>query len=414
MKTLKDAIASIKETREQYRGAPRVRYVCELGTYMGKRQRVVRNTRRECESEVRTFYASVKDAKDNALLLTTAQVFEASEAYRCIRESGDLHTLLYIVSDWLTCNRTASRVMDIAVKEYCARYNANQEVQRGLVERYVGGLLCGYEFGVSPSCADVFASTDRIAKKLRSQYKADSTYNTALGYVKTFARWCAKPCRRYITQEQCEAVCSLERLAVTQKTVEVVTPLELAQMAATLQSCLHDFHDGYYLRFALSFFCGMRSAEIDRCERSWFQKDGTVFVEKAKGYSSRAASRSFMPCETARAWIARCDLDEIFDNGPMPTASEFDWFVTQCEKEHGIRVPKNAGRHSFVTYHSALTGDRSKTLTMAGTSDQMAKLHYRRNATEEDARLYFSVMPMPKMQRQPFTVNMQGRRAGNK
>ena len=53
------------------------------------------------------------------------------------------------------------------------------------------------------------------------------------------------------------------------------------------------------------------------------------------------------------------------------------------------------GRHSFCTYHVALTGSADRTATLLTHRGSVSTLydHYRGNATNEQAKCYFSVRP---------------------
>lgn len=54
-----------------------------------------------------------------------------------------------------------------------------------------------------------------------------------------------------------------------------------------------------------------------------------------------------------------------------------------------FKVPPNAARHSFVSYHLALFQDVAKTELQAGHDRAVLFEHYRELVTQEDARRYF-------------------------
>jgi hypothetical protein len=56
-------------------------------------------------------------------------------------------------------------------------------------------------------------------------------------------------------------------------------------------------------------------------------------------------------------------------------------------------MPKNAMRHSFVSYHLALFEDVAKTELQAGHDRAVLFGHYRELVTQEEAEEYFTLVP---------------------
>jgi len=67
----------------------------------------------------------------------------------------------------------------------------------------------------------------------------------------------------------------------------------------------------------------------------------------------------------------------------------------QIAKKTGFRMPHNALRHSFCSYHVALQGDAGKTATLLTHRGNVAILyeHYKGNASKAQAEEYFSIVP---------------------
>lgn len=147
---------------------------------------------------------------------------------------------------------------------------------------------------------------------------------------------------------------------------------------------------GPYL--ALSFFAGLRSASINRLRREdiRFEERG-ILLPGAKHKTGRRFYVEGFP-ENLWDWLApwkkRKHLPEL---GKTTLNKRREKIYLSA----GINFPRNAGRHSFCTYHVALHGDAGKTATLLTHRGSVAMLynHYRGNATKTDALRYFSIHP---------------------
>lgn len=402
MKTLKEALALIKEVRDVRAGVPRVRFICELGTFGGKRQRIIRGRHDLCAAGVRDYYKTVGRTNGLGFALSAQQVSDACAALVLLKQHGKAECLAMVANEWLAlkAQEAQSKIVkvtaDAALAAYLKRFDDRQDATLAIAERHILGWMRSAR--AANSGLDDHFSVDSVRAYV-STFHTAATRNIALGRLKTFARWCAKPCNRYLTTEKAEAVCSLDKEAVPRHAVEV----------AEVHAVKHLFDymagdpfsgSGFVLRAVLGFFCGCRTSEIERmaghpeCYRA---KDGVLFVKRAKGYMVRDADRSFVVNSTARAWFDfianRClgGLDAAWKE--MPTASRYEKYIAKVEACFGIRFPHNAARHSFISYDVALREDIGNTATVAGTSVAMIERHYKRVVAHDEAVAYFAVTP---------------------
>ena len=401
MKTLKEALASIKEVRDVRAGVPRVRFICELGTFGGKRQRIIRGRHDLCAAGVRDYYKTVGRTNGLGFALSAQQVSDACAALALLKQHGKAECLAVVANEWLALKAQEARsklvkvTADAALAAYLKRFDDRQDATLAIAERHILGWM-------RSACAangllDDYFSVASVRAYVAT-FRTAATRNIALGRLKTFARWCAKPCNRYLAPEKAEAVCSLDKEAVPRRAVEV------AEVRAVKLLFNHMIQSGsgsgYFLRAVLGFFCGCRTSEIERmaghpeCYRA---KDGVLFVKRAKGYMVRDADRSFVVNGTARAWLdwieARCvgGLDAAWK--AMPTASQWEKRLAKVEERYGVRFPHNAARHSFISYDVALRENIGNTATVAGTSVAMIERHYKRVVAHDEAVAYFAVTP---------------------
>jgi hypothetical protein len=67
--------------------------------------------------------------------------------------------------------------------------------------------------------------------------------------------------------------------------------------------------------------------------------------------------------------------------------------VSEACASAGVRRVANGGRHSYITYKIALTGDVARTAVESGNSPEVINSAYRGLATEADAKRYFQITP---------------------
>ena len=67
--------------------------------------------------------------------------------------------------------------------------------------------------------------------------------------------------------------------------------------------------------------------------------------------------------------------------------------LANITKLAGVPWPRNAARHSFVSYHLAKFGSAAKTALEAGHTEQMLFAHYREIVTKEAATEFWNLFP---------------------
>lgn len=390
-KTLNQALASITTTTDAAHGT---RYICELGSFNGQRRRIVRGRLDLCESAVREFYATIGQSGDAKLALSPQQVSDAACAYSLLRQHGITDPIYVIVNRYLEAKAKNDSVpydLADAYDEYLAHYSHEQKVQRHFVEQRVG-KFCGWMMrntrnGVK--CHQV-CSLDVTGYLGQLNSPAPRTYNGTLSYISSFFEWCRKSCRKYVVSNPCEGidfkpVSADEPEIATVRAVEAIfNQLDSDTAGEDLYACAK--------RAALSFFCGMRTAEIARIGPEDILQDGTVIVRRPKGFTKGVHPRVFKAPDTARAWLD-CIPASIAPAGDtlyrrMVSCALKNYKVPQSE------VPRNAGRHTFITYDLAKRGLPESTAGMCGTSVGVIKKHYQSvSVSVTDAEEYFSIRP---------------------
>jgi integrase len=204
--------------------------------------------------------------------------------------------------------------------------------------------------------------------------------------------WAPKTARNYLTDlsiffNWCIRRSLLERNPVlgveisfhrSTKPIEVHTPDQVRTILQTaaradLDVCRH---------LAIRYFTGVRTSEAHLIRESHIKLDQDLIEVPAANAKTRAR-RLITIQPNLRAWLAL--------GGEMRAIG--DMTVRRVIKLSGVPWPSNVTRHSFVSYHLALTQSASKTALEAGHTEQMLFTHYRAVVTPQAAAEYWAIKP---------------------
>lgn len=150
---------------------------------------------------------------------------------------------------------------------------------------------------------------------------------------------------------------------------------------------IHKEEPALLANLVLGGFCGLRRGEL--MMQKWDDVDlkrGHLRVTKAK---SRTPARRLVPiCGAARKWLQLCPR-----NGELIGASWASDHARARIIAAKIECPKNAFRHSFISYRCAETGSVDRTAQEAGNSPKKIFQHYRELVTPRDGKAWFAVRP---------------------
>lgn len=143
--------------------------------------------------------------------------------------------------------------------------------------------------------------------------------------------------------------------------------------------------------FALAFFAGLRSCEIEVLD--WAEIHlGRSYIEVTKGKSKTRQRRIVAIRPNLKAFL------EIHRRLSGPVVPR-NWWNRRQEfgKRIGMRQwPRNVARHSFVSHHYQYMGNENLTAAEAGHSPQVLQEHYRELVSPDDARAYWMIFPSPR------------------
>jgi integrase len=250
------------------------------------------------------------------------------------------------------------------------------------------------EFGSDRMLSDITAQEVTMALRKRlvddKDQKTWTTYNKHLGDIKTFVGWCAKPERKFIESSPLEGVSGL---AIAYKEPEYVKAGDVEKLFRTLERHKDDAPSDL-ADAVLSFFCGMRQSEILRVRDGDGSvkidiAEGFVRVVKVKGATHGTRPRAFKLSEQALAWMRSFD----FMSAVAEKNAKFRVHLTKRAKEAGIILPKNAGRHTFITMHAAAYHDQNQLTSIVGNTEGVRASSYDGIEVEKNGKAYFAIMP---------------------
>lgn len=145
----------------------------------------------------------------------------------------------------------------------------------------------------------------------------------------------------------------------------------------------------------LSFFCGMRQAEINRVRLGRTavvidMEERFIRVIACKGATKGIQPRVFTIPSTALAWMQSFD----FMGAVMQKNDIFRKHLRKIAAVAGIKdIPENCGRHTFCTMFDAAFHDQAQLTAIAGNSEDVRMKHYNGLATEKEGRAFFNILP---------------------
>ena len=170
-----------------------------------------------------------------------------------------------------------------------------------------------------------------------------------------------------------------------ERSIGILTPGEAATVMAAAGS--------YAAMLALMLFAGVRPSEIrarGKPTMTWRQVDlvgRTVRIEAAQSKTRQPRVLEGLPANFW-AWMEACK--------DLPLVAGFPRQATRMAREAiGRAWPQDACRHSFATYHVAISGSVERTALLMGHEGAPGMLHrhYRGLATKAEAEVFFGIVP---------------------
>lgn len=396
----REVLSSIKERVILKNGVKYTIFSAFLGRdpKTNQKKRVAKADEKELRDYITDFYRKLEKGGDSAVALDHAQSADAAHALDLIAQHGLAMNLVECVRAVLD-GRTVSAAADSGttigeawtrfLAEHIAHTSpANQRAVKSRVGAWVANagpdapLSAVSAAGVKEYLlANVYRTSDPTTAK---------TYNNVLGDIHTFMRWCASVEQRLLSADPLDG---MKKMPVGYRPPKYAKADDVAKLFAVLErhkaDAPADLADAI-----LSFLCGMRQCEIERVREGENAvkislEDHFIRVIKVKGSTRGIRPRAFRIPEQAEAWMRSFDFLAAVQE---PNTSFREHLVARA-KEAKIALPRNAGRHTFITMFEAAHHDTNALSGIVGNTDAVRSKSYNGVELEREGRAYFQIMP---------------------
>jgi integrase len=178
-----------------------------------------------------------------------------------------------------------------------------------------------------------------------------------------------------------EGISKVTHYEVRGKEVEVFTPEEMKKM-------LNAGKPEVQLALALTSFAGIRGAELGRLD--WRDIRFDLGCIRIKAQHAKTGIRRVPPIpDNLRAWL----LLHQKESGPVVSYKNVYNQYPKVADEAEVKWKRNAHRHGFASYRTALVKNLDQVAIEAGHSKQQLMSNYFQVVSEEAAKAWFSIMP---------------------
>ena len=347
------------------------------------------------KKKISDFYKKISVKGPIAVQLKPFEVMDAREALEILAKAGISTTLTNCAMKFIEmqgpktekCTVTLERAYQLYAE---AKSNTSASTQKNIRDRVGSFVQC---FGATRKLSEITAK--EVSSLLKSRFppsnpKSITSYNGHLGDIKTFVKWCAHPEQAFISETP---------LAVMQKIArEYVQPKYThAEEVEKLFRYLEDHRDEMPTDLAhaiLSFFCGMRQVEIARISEGPESvvinlEERFIRIIKVKGSTRGFKPRTFTIPDLAIQWMKSFD----FMSAVVKPNSKFRYHLVDAARRAGADITSNAGRHTFITFYSAVFKNQVDLTKIVGNSEDVRDGAYDGLATEAEGRRFFAITP---------------------
>lgn len=222
--------------------------------------------------------------------------------------------------------------------------------------------------------------SSQIDDWLRAQGVAPRTRNALLATVRVLFSFAKK--RSYLPKSEVTEAELVTKVKTGDVDTEIFTPEEFDPLIQAAPPRLIPI-------LAIGAFAGLRMAELSRLH--WNAIDLERGIIEVRAGQAKTASRRIIPIsDNLRQW-----LQPLSRQGAVAPDPDLYRQVTALAKKLKVEWPRNVLRHSYISYRIAEVKSAEQVALEAGNSPAIIFKHYRELATEDEARQWFSILPVP-------------------
>ena len=391
----KEVLATIGTRIRVRNGKPYTVYDAYFGydPYSKKQKRLQSTDKSDLIAQVERFYIEHRIGGDAAARLKPHEASDAREALDLLAASNEHISLTECVKRFLSGSTVGNRASFVAFQDALEKFLKSQI---GKTDVYIRGLRSHIgsfmdDFGPERSVSEVSATdvTNSLKKRVLKEDnpKTWKTYNNHLGDIKNFFNWCTRSEQGYLDKNP---IWDVKKLVIAYKDPDYVKAEDIGSLFTVIaKHSKTDLADA-----VLSFFCGLRQDEIKRVREGKKAvnvdvANGFIRVVKCKGATKGIRPRTFNIPEPALTWMRSFD----FDSAIMKKNNYFRRHLVKYAAEAEIKLPGNAGRHTFITMFAAAYHDQPLLTSIVGNTEGVRANSYDGMEIEANGKAYFSITP---------------------
>ena len=392
-----DVVNSIKMRNAGTKSAPYNIYEAYLGTnpYTKKPVRLASKNVNRLHKKIAEFYHKLSTGGDAAVLLSAFESTDARNAIDMLRDRKIDITLTECVRKYIDGGNSFTpctiKLMD-AYDKYLEAQKGKSDAHFKAVKSRVGTWVT--LFGGDRLLNEI--NPKDVADNLESRFfdkkteEQKTTYNNHLGYIKSFMSWCTYPEQGFIAKNPLE---SMKPKSKMWRDVEYLKAEDCDALFHHMEG--REEYETDLADSILSFFCGMRQAEIERVRLGPSAvvinlDEKFIRVIACKGATKGIQPRVFTIPDTAFRWMKSFPF---MDAVMKPNAKFREHLRKISDEAHVKQLPKNCGRHTFCTMFDAAFHDQVQLTAIAGNSEDIRARHYNGLATEKEGKRFFAILP---------------------
>ncbi len=361
---------------------------------------------------------ALNERRTAATTLTDAEISDAEQALRTLRVSIPDRTkgLSWVVHEFVKTYRGELRPkkLSLATKDFLEEQSKKNRPRQ--LEDHKATLrklkeVVGDKDVHRITIADINEFLATRGKRHKPGQQSDSlktgigpkTFNNITGNLRRFFNWAVSE-RLVPNNLNPLAAKDFEQKKVAEPRREILT----SEAAAALMSFAETWRGGVLVNyFAFALFAGIRPdhrGEIAKLGINYVKENLIAWdlhsISLPGKYTKTNQSRTITIQPALKAFIESYPLSqfpivpEIPENSNSNSRSNYlknarEAFVESCP----IKIPHDAARHSFCSYHIKLSGSIADTALESGDSEEIIRRHYLKKVSPEEATLFWNIRP---------------------
>jgi len=185
-----------------------------------------------------------------------------------------------------------------------------------------------------------------------------------------------------VARNPCEGI---ELAPIPHKTPEILTVADAEKLLACADKAALPV-------FLVRLFAGLRRSEAEKIDwRDIRLNEGIIVISSA--IAKTKARRVVKISDNLKEWLQPLAKEE----GKLtPSPASWRKGSERAIRKSGINYPNNCLRHSFVSYHLALSEDEGKTATQSGHSVDVLRQNYKSLITDGQEKAFWKIYPCTK------------------